>query len=94
MSRPTIDLRLDGDGAWPDLEDRPIIHLTDIGMSGLRDGMKGGGPSIVFRLDLPDGQTVIAETSLGLLESALNALKIAFRKASAGSTFGGPSYGN
>ena len=74
-----LDLRihLDGDGVWPDLKDRDIIHLKDVGtieIAALSRGMTSGRPSIAFRLSLPDGKVVFAETSLRLFLAAARAL--------------------
>jgi len=72
-----INLKLDGDGAWPDLIDRGVIHLgndTAIGLSVLPHGMVSGKPSVMFRLDLPDGQVVCAEASWAVLAMAVRAI--------------------
>ncbi len=76
-----ISLRLVGEGAWPDLagriDDGSIIHLGDddvIGLASLEGGMTSGLPSVAFRFDLPDGRTVVAETSWRLLATACRAL--------------------
>jgi hypothetical protein len=69
-----IDLTLDGDGAWPDLslQRDQTIHLaeTTIGLAVLTGGMTSGRESVAFRLDLPDGKHVVAETSWRLLAAA------------------------
>lgn len=73
----SIDLKLGGDGAWPDLIDRPVIHLGDgttIGLCVLPTGMRSGRPSVAFRLDLPDGQVVVAEASWRVLAVAVQAI--------------------
>jgi len=72
-----IDLKLDGDGAWPDLMDKGVIHLGDgttIGLCVLPGGMTSGRPSVAFRLDLPDGQVVCAEASWRVLATAVRAI--------------------
>jgi hypothetical protein len=74
-----IDIHLDGDNAWPDLGARrdEIIHLandTGIGLAVLPGGMTPGLPSVAFRLDLPDGRSVVAETSWRLLASSVKAI--------------------
>lgn len=78
----TLDLYLKGDGAFPELADgRRVIHLADdaiIGLAGLEHGMTSGKPSVAFKFDLPDGSSVLAETSLGLLLSAADALRARF----------------
>ena len=61
---------LDGDGCWPDIQDNKIIRAVGLQVAALQGGMKGGAPSVAFRIDLENGQTVIAETSLKLLLTA------------------------
>lgn len=72
-----IDLHLN-EPAWPDLEGKAdkIIHLPNgtIGLAALSAGMKSGKTSLAFRIDLPDGRIVVAETSLALLHTALAAI--------------------
>lgn len=65
-----INVILDGDGAWPDLTEKiaagEFIHIGDgskIEISTLDGGMQSGAPSLALRIDLPDGRTVIIETS-------------------------------
>lgn len=75
---PSLGIKLDGDGAWPDLALRrdDIIHLANdanFEMTGLANGTSGGLPSVAFRLDLPDGRVVIAETTWRLFEMAYKA---------------------
>ena len=69
---------LDGDGAFEDLKGKEdkVIYLTGaFTVSALEGGMKSGGPSVAIRIDLPDGRTVIQETSLKLWYTATRALK-------------------
>jgi hypothetical protein len=79
-----IDIRL-GDGAWPDLKEKAhegkLIHIGDgsvIGVGGLAGGMESGAPSVMLRIDLPSGETVLAETSLRLFLLAAEALRARF----------------
>lgn len=74
-----IDLKVHGDGAWPDLEAKPDrVHWQHgFSMCGLTAGMESGRPSVAIRIDLPDGRVVVAECSLGLLEMAVRALRAA-----------------
>jgi hypothetical protein len=81
---PMISLHLNGDGAWPDLAKKDtegnLIHLQGndgppIGLCVLDSGMVGGRPSVAIRIDLPDGRTVLAETSLRLLLTAAKAFE-------------------
>lgn len=71
-----IELKLDGDGAWPDVDPRTAIHLaeTTIGMAVLGGGMMSGRESVAFRITLPDGRDVIAETSWRVLATAVRAI--------------------
>jgi len=66
---------LEGDGCWTDLRDKKIIQASGIQVAGLQGGMKGGSPSVAFRIDLADGRTAIAETSLKLLLTVSDLLK-------------------
>lgn len=71
-------VNLDGDNAWPELKDKPFIHLGNgspaIQVAVLENGMASGRPSVALRLDLPDGQHVVAETSARLFCSAARAI--------------------
>jgi len=77
---PILKVIAEGDGVWPDLANRmdDVIHLKDddvIQVSGLSAGMTSGRPSVAFRFDLPDGQVVIAETSVRLFLAAAEILR-------------------
>lgn len=79
---PELRLILDGDGCWPDLVEKTaagkVHHLAEgarIDLAGLPGGMRGGHASVAFRFDLPNGETVIAETSLRLLLTAADTFK-------------------
>jgi len=61
---------LDGGGCWPDLQDKKIIRAIGLQAAVLQGCTKGGSPSVAFRIDLENGLTVIAETSLKLLLTA------------------------
>jgi hypothetical protein len=80
-------VKLEGDGAWPDLAGRDVIYLGNdappIQVTGLKGGTRRGAPSVALRLDLPDGRVVIAETSLKLFGVAADALRAHFGKAAA-----------
>jgi hypothetical protein len=74
---PSLDIRCDGEGCWPDLRDDPgVIALMGpdappIGVALLPGGMTSGRPSVAIRIALPDGRTVLTETSLALLDQAV-----------------------
>lgn len=66
-----------GDAAWEDIRDRPIIHCADgapIRVAVLPMGLASGRPSVAIRIDLPAGQTVVAETSARLFCAAARAI--------------------
>jgi hypothetical protein len=72
----TIEVRLDGDGAWPDLAQMPEankIYMEDstLSIACLKNGMTSGRPSLVMRINLPDGRVLIFQTSMrGFLSAA------------------------
>ena len=69
----------DGDGCWPDLVKKEVIHLgclsDPIQIAALPGGMSSGKTSVSIRLDLPDGKVVIAQTTLALFLRAADTLK-------------------
>lgn len=75
-----LHIKLDEDPAWPDLAEQRerIIHLAEgtvIEVAALAGGMQSGRTSLALRIDLPDGQVVIAETSLRLFLNAARVLQ-------------------
>lgn len=74
---PWLDIKLDGDQCWPDLRDgkREIIATETISVALLPGGMASGKASVAIRVDLPDGRTVIAQTSHELFEAAARAFR-------------------
>jgi hypothetical protein len=50
-------------------------------------GMNSGAPSIALRMDLPEGHTLIAQTSLGAWLMATAAFRGAFPEAFVGTPF-------
>jgi hypothetical protein len=78
---PMIDIHLEGEGCWPDLYHRKVIdcmgdNQPPIGIALLNHGMTSGKSSVTIRIDLPDGSSVITETSLALFIQAAELLKI------------------
>lgn len=74
---PHLSVLPHGDGAWPDLAAKDVAHVQTFAVAGLPAGMASGAPSVMLRLDLPDGRVVLAETSLKLFLSAADALRVA-----------------
>lgn len=74
-----MSIILDGDNAWPDLKDKPPIHLGNgappLQVAVLKGGMTSGRPSIAIRADLPDGRVLVAETTARLFVSAARAIE-------------------
>jgi hypothetical protein len=75
MTMPSIDIRLDGDNAFPDWAEKRIQHFTTFRMTGLRDGMASGKPSLMMGVETADGTVVVLETSYALLDNALRAFR-------------------
>lgn len=88
---PAMNIILDGDNAWPDLNlnnphrspTPPKVHhlgpdAPPIDVAVLASGMTSGRPSVMFRLNLPDGSVVLAETSARLFCIAARAVMAKF----------------
>jgi hypothetical protein len=77
----------DGAGVWPDLEAKiaagTLIHVGqeggEIAISMISNGVKcasgGTRPSVALRIDLPDGKTVLLETSAAMFLAAADAVR-------------------
>jgi hypothetical protein len=67
-----------GDGAFPELMDgRKVHHVTaPIGVGVLDGGMVSGNVSVALKLDLPDGSSVLVETSAKLFVQAAAYIKV------------------
>lgn len=71
-----MTILLDADGAWPELRGKKIHHISNddvIEVAALDGGMQSGLPSVMFRIDLPNGEVVLAETSMRLFLNAAKA---------------------
>jgi hypothetical protein len=72
-----MSVTLDGDKAWPDLaakKDVVVLEAGTIAVAVLPGGMQSGRPSVMLRFELPDGNTVLAETSARLFCTAARAI--------------------
>lgn len=71
-----IPMTIKFDGRWDDLKEEQVRYATDkpLEVIVLDKGMASGRPSVAFRIDLPDGTSVIAETSARLFCTAANAV--------------------
>lgn len=72
---PEMKIHLSGDGAWPDMASKEIIQVENLEVAALEGGMQSGQPSVAFRIDLPDGRVVFAETSMRLFLGAADAFR-------------------
>ena len=85
---PTLVVHLEGDGCWPDLDRDKIVHLGNaappIHVACLERGVSSGRPSVGFRLDLPNGQVVIAETSVRLFLHAADLVRLRYGEMAEG----------
>lgn len=73
---PALQVVLDGDNCWPDLR-TGFIEGEWVGIARLPRGTVSGKVTVTVRIQLPDGQTVLAETTLALLEGAVRAFRAA-----------------
>lgn len=78
---PTLTLKFEADGLWPDLAGKAdkgkLIHLANeavITIAVLDGGTTKGQPSIAMRFELPDGRTLLAETTARLFVTAGQAI--------------------
>lgn len=72
-----LSVKFDDENPWPDLADQKKLHFLRTGqiqIAVLDKGMQSGKPSIVVRIDLPDGTIVAAETSARLFCGAGRAI--------------------
>lgn len=76
---PVMRIILVGDNAFPELREKfergEVIESTVEAVVALPRGMVGGRPSVAFKIDLPDGRTVMAETSMRLFLMAARAFR-------------------
>lgn len=79
---PTINLRLEGDGAIPEMADAlkkgKVHNVESIVLSALEGGMQSGRPSVVIAIPLPDGSWVHAQSSMRLFLACAKALEIRY----------------
>jgi hypothetical protein len=68
---PVMTIKLDADGCLNDVSPDNVIHIASpITVGALAHGMESGAPSVAFIFKLPDGRTVLAETSMKLFQMA------------------------
>ena len=74
-----IHISLEGDGVFADLQGKEhlVIDLADkpFTVAALDRGTTGGMPSVVIRLDLPDGRVILQQTTARLWVTVARALR-------------------
>lgn len=79
---PAMEVRFEGVSVTDQLakDGRELIDVTGpdgppIQVVVIQGGMESGAPSVLLRIDLPDGKSVVAETSARLFVSAGRMIK-------------------
>lgn len=72
---PPIEVSLEPDGCWPDLNGAEVQQGDLSHLALTPDGTISGMPTVTLRITLRDGSTVIAVTSLALLDTARAAIR-------------------
>lgn len=80
---PMLHVIMEGDGAWPDLTEKleqwklqwfrdvPGEPQAELSVAALPEGMSTGRTSIAIRVDLPDGEVIVVESSLRIWAGAI-----------------------
>lgn len=74
---PMLDVSVNGDNCWPDLKKKGFIRGEFTGIARLADGTVSGASTVTVRIELPDGKTVLAQTTLALLNTVMQAFNAA-----------------
>lgn len=68
---------LNGDNCWPELKEMGFIEGAFVGLARLPNSTEGGKSGVTARIELPDGQVILAQTTLALLRAAVQAFEAA-----------------
>lgn len=71
-----LDVQLVGDGCWPDLKEKGFIEGKLTGVARMTGGTESGKSTFTVRVELPDGQVVLAETTMLLMKTAVKAMTV------------------
>jgi hypothetical protein len=66
-----LNIVLDGDNCWPELKEKGFT----VAVARLPLSTNEGRSTVAFRVELPDGRTVIAEPTLRLIQAAVKAIE-------------------
>lgn len=73
---PVLSIITNGENCWPDLR-KGFIQGEFVAIARLPNGTMLGNPTVIVRIELPNGQTVLAQTTLYLLSNAIKAFEVA-----------------
>jgi hypothetical protein len=68
-----LKIVMEGDGAWKDLQGKEIIEGNLTSVSRMPAGTASGKSTVGFRIELPDGKVVFAQTTMMLFQAAARA---------------------
>lgn len=66
-----LEIIMDGEGKWPDINIEGDLQSV----AALPHGTESGKPTVGFKVVLPDGKVVFAQTTLSLFLTAGDAFK-------------------
>lgn len=73
-------VRPQGEFIWPDVREDGFTKGTLVGIARIPKAMASGKSAVVVRVHLPDGTVVLAETTMHLIKTALDAFAMADRE--------------
>ena len=71
-----LSIVLNGDNCWPELKERGFVRGQLVAIARLPLGTNEGRSTVCIRVELPDGRTVLAETTLRLMQNAIRAFDV------------------
>jgi len=83
MKLMSLSVITNGDNCWPDLREKGFVEggyppeVGGVGIARLPNGTVSGNATVTVRIELPDGRTVLADTTLALLRQAMIAFEAA-----------------
>jgi len=65
-----LKVNLNGDGCWPDLENKTTLEADNLELALLDRGTHEGHPSVTLRLDIEHNRVILAQTTARLFCTA------------------------